>query len=376
MNNKHPLNIIKIAKQLLEHPSVPFKEDGIRNHILEFCQERNVPVSVDNFGNVLAEYGKQFEKNLPLCFSAHMDHPGFIIEKYLGRGKASAITFGDFPCDPLKPANVRIFGKRTQTVGKIIKVIRNPKQHITRIVLSVKSEVANSDFGLWDFPPCRTEGGLLHSRGCDDLVGCAAMLTMIDQLVQRKIRHRVMCVFTVAEEAGLHGANYLCMNRTIPSQATVISLETSKALPVAPIHGGVIIRVGDKQSIFHPGITAFLVYVAQQLKLEKSSFKYNRKLMDGGTCEGTAYQDLYKTGALCIPLGNYHNRNNEKNRIDEEYVAIDDLENMVRLLVEVVINSKEIKHFTKKNKSQYQPHKGLLGEIHIEKTGSERILGF
>ena len=71
---------------------------------------------------------------------------------------------------------------------------------------------------------------------------------------------------------------------------------------------GVIIRVGDKTSIFNSALTYFLTRQAIALAKDDKSFCYQRALMPGGTCEATAFAALgYEATGLCLALDNYHN---------------------------------------------------------------------
>jgi len=57
---------------------------------------------------------------------------------------------------------------------------------------------------------------------------------------------------------------------------------------------------------------------------------WQRRLMDGGTCESTAYQLYgYRCAAMCLPLGNYHNMS-ERGRIAAESIRLSDLVGLVR----------------------------------------------
>jgi hypothetical protein len=54
--------------------------------------------------------------------------------------------------------------------------------------------------------------------------------------------------------------------------------------------------------------------------------------MSGGVCEGTTYTAAgYITGAVCVPLGNYHNQRPEGG-LGAEYVHVDDLRGCAALL--------------------------------------------
>ena len=60
--------------------------------------------------------------------------------------------------------------------------------------------------------------------------------------------------------------------------------------------GGVIIRVGDRTSVFDPAATAQLEDAAKAAEI-----KHQRALMQGGTCEATAYALYgYRTAAMCV----------------------------------------------------------------------------
>src|SRR5947199_7447198 len=95
---------------------------------------------------------------------------------------------------------------------------------------------------------------------------------------------------------------------------------------------GVILRVGDRTSIFDSEAMRFLAEVAAGLKSQNKKFQFQRALMSGGTCEATAYQEFgFETAAVCVALGNYHNCA-ERNRIAAEFVSISDALSMVELL--------------------------------------------
>jgi putative aminopeptidase FrvX len=137
-------------------------------------------------------------------------------------------------------------------------------------------------------------------------------------------------LFTRAEEVGFIGAIGAAKKKTIPKGLPVIAIETSKILPNAPQGAGPILRVGDKSSIFSPELTAYCDRVAMKLRETKKGFQYQRKLMDGGTCESTAYLVYgYEATGICVALGNYHNMNESKKKIDSEYIDLSDWRNMV-----------------------------------------------
>ncbi len=122
----------------------------------------------------------------------------------------------------------------------------------------------------------------------------------------------------------------------------IIAIECSAEQPYAPIGDGVIIRVGDKTSIFNSSLTYFLTQQAEALAKHSKRFKFQRALMPGGTCEATVYDAYgYTAAAVCIPLGNYHNMDRIKKKIGPEYIAVRDWQWMVRLFVYVAMTAEQ-----------------------------------
>ena len=64
--------------------------------------------------------------------------------------------------------------------------------------------------------------------------------------------------------------------------------------------------------------------------------------MPGGACEATAYQAYgHIATCVCLPLGNYHNMNELKGKIDHEIISMKDFDNLVKLLVAIGLNVKK-----------------------------------
>ena len=180
-------------------------------------------------------------------------------------------------------------------------------------------------------------GGKFYSRVCDDLGGAAACLAMLDNLLRRKATAPVAVLLTRAEEEGFIGCVAACEHHTLLKKTDrVIAIECSARQPVARQGDGVIIRVGDRTSIFNSSLTDFLTRQAAELKKRDKKFAYQRALMPGGTCKATVYDIWgYHAASLCVALGNYHNMNRSRKTLGAEYIDIADWENMVKLFVQI-----------------------------------------
>lgn len=194
---------------------------------------------------------------------------------------------------------------------------------------------AFGDFAMWDLPAFEFKDGLIHSRACDDLLGCAEIICLFRELEAAKANVHCLGLFTRAEEVGFWGAIQLARSGILPKNITVFSLETSTPRGGAEIGRGPIVRVGDRLSIFDSGETLRMMNVAAA-----NGIPVQRCLLDGGSCEASAYQVYgYRSVAASIALGNYHNCVPD-GTIGCEYVSADDYANMVRLCVALVRETK------------------------------------
>jgi putative aminopeptidase FrvX len=293
--------LLEIAGTILRQPTAPFHESQVREAILGLLRPfHRVEVRQDPFGNVIAHYrGTPPEGHAPpaarWAFAAHMDHPGWVTPP----GATGHKFLGGVPAEYLEANRTRVreFG----------------------------------DFAMWDLPAFEVRDERIHSRACDDLIGCAAIVGLLEALDRENQPCECFGLFTRAEEVGFVGAMKMAQSCWLADAGlTVVSLETSAEVPPARMGAGPIVRVGDRTAIFDPAVTAELLAAAEQANLT-----VQRCLMSGGTCEATAFQ-LYgvRAGALCVALGNYHNRGPNL-RIEQEFVSIADFEGLTALCVEI-----------------------------------------
>lgn len=342
--------IPKVLKELLALPTAPFVEKAVYAYVERFCRQLSgVAVSYDRHGNLLAHYRHQPGAAAPLVFTAHTDHPGFCALEMEGARTLRAAFRGWVEPAYFVGAGVRFWSGGRWIKGKVTEIVRaapiygmigrtgRPEEVRIRLRGAVE---ANSP-GMWDLPDPHEKAGCVHARGCDDLAGAASMLALLERLSRKRASADVRCLFTRAEEVGFIGAIGAARERTIPRELPIIAIETSKALVNAKIGEGPILRVGDKTSVFTPAVTQFCDRVGKELMQRKKGFVYQRKLMDGGTCESTAYVAYgYAATGMCVALGNYHNMDEKRHKIGCEYVSIADWRRMVDWFEAMALDSK------------------------------------
>ncbi|MCZ7647319.1 MAG: M20/M25/M40 family metallo-hydrolase [Planctomycetota bacterium] len=272
---------------------------------------------------------------------AHLDHPGFWIEDVDGARVHLAFRGGVSLKHAVRGSKLEFFrrGQPGPTGRGVLERASGAGGRLQAARAKLVSGTAEpGGFAMWRFPGFSLRKGKVVARCCDDLLGAAAALCVLDELSRGKRRDTALwALFTRAEEVGFLGSLWAVHERLLPKDARVLSLECSRALPHAPQGGGVIVRVGDRASLFDAPLTEALRQACERLKKDDPSFRYQRRLMDGGACEATAFCAAgYRASGLALPLGNYHNQaglDGGKKGIGAEHVAAADFAAEVRLLL-------------------------------------------
>lgn len=310
MNEKR---LRELLLDILSLPTAPFHEHHVRDRILQLLQPlQHVSVAADDFGNLIAHYRCGEDVESTLAFGAHMDHPGWVRDP---RAEAD-VSDGEIQSPDGRPAN-------------FLGGVPEPYRDIEKNPIAWFDDGA---FAMWDLPPVEIrDDGMVHARVCDDLIGCVAIIALLEELDQRQIPGACHGIFTRAEEVGFVGAVHLAKNWPLGDQVRFVSLETSSPVGAAEIGEGPAIRVGDKMTVFDDGITGDLVEAAKA-----GEIKVQRRLLDGGSCEATAMQLLgVRAAGISVLLNGYHNCG-DNNQIVTESVAFDDVKGLVELIFALV----------------------------------------
>lgn len=357
---------------LLELTSVPTaagKERRVVRWIDRWVENHpGVRLERDPAGNLVLSLADSPRSDRPLFFTAHLDHPAFVVERIVSPTTVELAFRGGVMPDYFPGAGVRcldVDGHATR--GRILEhlapPVGSPQEPFKRYLAELDcpaEDLMPGDLAVWDLPPAEVSGELVHAPACDDLAAAAAALAALDALQARRAAGEavsdVRVLFTRAEEVGFVGAIAAVRHQTMPKGARVLALENSRSFDDSPINAGPIVRVGDRLSIFSPSLTGAVALRAaeiaggpsQPLASQKSDslpkWRWQRKLMAGGACEATVFcQGGYEATCLCMPLGNYHNMadlsavqsgtHKGQPRIDREFIGVADYHGLVDLLV-------------------------------------------
>ncbi len=331
-------NHLELLKRISSCPTAPGKESVVAAAVEKWAARRDaVDIARDRAGNLVLHY-RRGRPRRQWVYAAHMDHPGFIVTAPSGKRTVTAEFRGGVRKEFFVGRRVRVFAPGGEAVGTIRSVRSRDDRGYRpcRIVLDKAADVPAGALGMWDVPVFDIHDGRLTARACDDVVGVAAAVCALDEIIVRKIAADITLLLTRAEEVGFIGALAACQAKTMPSDALVVGLETSKAQPFAPLGGGVVIRVGDRMSIFDSELTDHISSVAAAIAKRTKTFAYERRVMPGGTCESTVYCAFgYRAAGLALPLGNYHNMGDD-GEIAPEQIDLADFASCVKLLTALV----------------------------------------
>ena len=346
---RRPTPLKRLLREVLPIPTASYREQRVLAYLEAFAAERALDFRQDAFGNAYISY-RRGRARRPLVLEAHTDHPGFVVTAV--RGRRLELEFrGGLAAEYGNGEAVRVYGDALPSRGveaSITSLIASkparrgaPRRIVSaRALLDAPVEVAVGDLALWDVELCQFRGKTVRARQCDDLAGVVTVLSTLDRVSAARRPGHLIGLFTRAEEVGLEGAAAAAAAKELPEDALVVALETSSSAGGrAEQGGGPIIRVGDRAHIFSPAMTMWMVALAERIASERPGFRYQRKLMDAGGTEATAFDLLgYETGAACLALGNWHNAG-PRDRVRAETVHLDDLEGLIQLCEAMVADT-------------------------------------
>lgn len=322
---------LEILERVLSRPTAPFHEHRVREELEAVLRRAGLSTRLDAAGNLVARYRRGRAR--PVVLTAHMDHPGFELVSVRGR-RARARWDGQVPPFALKGLRLALWSDGPDGRRGTARVLRGdgrrPGPAARGLELAVPEDARAGDFGHADLVPFRRAGGRVVSKALDDVAGCAAVAAALERLARERAPADATALFTRAEEVGFHGALAAARARSVP-RAPLVVVECSRAVPGAEIGRGPVVRVGDRASVFDPDLAAACVEAARGLQKRDPSFRFQRRLMDGGTCEATAFGLAgWRAVCLALPLGNYHNAG--PRGVAPEFIAEGDFLGAVSLL--------------------------------------------
>ena len=333
-----------LALELTAMPTAAGREWRIQAFLDRWLKRRSTALrwKRDVDGNLLITPRKQSRKD-PIYFTAHLDHPGFVVVEQIDSRTVIAEFRGGVMDPYFKDARVEFFDSRNSTIRGRVHDLEQGKPFKRATIRFARNAgaLAKGDVGRWALPKARMTRTQLKTNACDDLAAVAAALAAFDRIRKRTGTGHIGLLFTVAEEVGFLGAIGAARRQFVAKNSRLICLENSRSTADSPIGAGPVVRVGDRMTVFSPQLTNRVSEVADNYAKDHPHFTWQRKLMVGGACEATAFSALgYQSTCVCLPLGNYHNMEHIDEvkagrgpaHVGQEFVSTSDFHGLVELL--------------------------------------------
>ena len=291
-----------LLKELTETPGVSGSEQMVRSrvqaHLPTWVRARSV---VDKKGNLIVRLGSPGPPRA--IFAAHMDEIGFRVSRIGSQGRLNVETVGGGSPNLFAWHPVLVHGN----MGSVLGILERGGRVRTGAA-SMKDatgqgiEVGTSVTVVKKFRSLL--GKRATARSLDDRIGCSVLLSVLtsvnlEALPALRTGHPVWFAFTVEEEVGLLGADFLAGNtapaRVYPVDSFVTSdspLETHR-IAHAKLGEGFVIRAVDTSGIAPPEAVERVAQLAR-----RRGILFQRGITAGGN-DGSVF---LPHGAVSVPL--------------------------------------------------------------------------
>ncbi|HDI75159.1 MAG TPA: M42 family peptidase [Thermoprotei archaeon] len=354
---------IEFLKEICEEFGPPGFENRVLKKVYKYAKPYADEVKRDQLGSLI--FVKRGSKETPkILVAGHVDEVGFIVTSITKEGYITFHPLGGWFDQVLLGQRVVIMGSK----GPVIGVIASKPPHLLRpeerdkvvkkrdmfIDVGATSEKEVKEMGIkigdpiapWSPFMKSNQGKTYMGKAFDDRLGAFVAVEVLRYLKEANIDHpnTYYAVTTVQEEVGLRGATTVGWVAE-HDVAIIVEVDIAGDVPgikpqEAPtkLGKGPSIVTYDASMIPNQKLKEFIVQVAEEAKIP-----YQLSVVPGGGTDAGRLH-LYKEGRPSIVIG-------VPTRHIHSHVGVfhrDDLENAVKLVVEVIkrIDEEKVKEFT------------------------------
>jgi tetrahedral aminopeptidase len=324
-----------LIKKLVETPGPSGHEGQVRELIRKEVEKLADDVRVDALGNLIVRKGELKEGGKTIMLSGHMDEIGIMVTHIDENGFVRFTSVGFVMPYNCISGRVRFLDGTLGVIGlemrQFLGSVENPSLEGMFIDVGATSRtdcpVKVGDVGVFH-RPFEVMGKRLVSKAMDDRIACAVLIKALQDL--KKTVNQLYFVFSTQEEVGLRGAMTSAYGID-PDFGLAVDvtpvLDTPKGLANEVSLGkGPALKVMDSSLVVNPKMVEWTRKAAEKLGIP---FQYE-VLRRGGTDAGAI--NLTRSGVpattISIPTRYVHS--------PSEMVDLEDVENAVRLVVELV----------------------------------------
>ena len=312
---------IELIKDLSDAPGVSGFEDEVLDVARAYMKD-DADIEEDRMRNLFITKGKAETGAPRVMLDAHSDEVGFMVQSVNTNGTLKFLPLGGWNPQTVGAHAVSIRNVHGDWIRGVIASKpthfltpeeRNKPLSLSNMVIDVgarsKREVAdrfNIRIGAPVVPEVTfsfdTDNGLIIGKAFDDRLGCAALLTIMKDLIAGDLDVNVIGVLSTQEELGLRGVK-VAAAKAAPDIA--IALEGTPADDTfnssdfiqAGIKRGPQIRHMDTSVLCNPRFVRFAIDIAQ-----KNKIPFQDAVRSGGGNNG-AVITLHDRGIPTITLG-------------------------------------------------------------------------
>ncbi len=324
-----------LIQKLVETPGPSGFEYRIRDEIRDLIGDAADEVRVDAMGNLIARKGAKSKDGMRVMVSAHMDEIGLMVTHVDTNGFVRFTSIGGI--NPLTCYGGRVlFMNGTRGVIGVDGIERGKTPKLSDLFIDVGAEsketcpVTVGDVCGFE-RPFLDLGQRMVAKSMDDRVAAAIAIEALKRL--EATPHEVHFVFSTQEEVGLRGAITAAYGID-PEVGFAVDVTLCGDTPkpkfkmVTALGKGPAIKVRDSSFIADPRLVDWMVKTA-----EMADIPYQMEVLEAGGTDGRAIQ-LTRGGvpAGCISIACRYIHS------PSEMVDISDVENAVKLLVQLLSN--------------------------------------
>lgn len=328
----------ELIKKLVEVYGPSGFEDQVRALVRAEIEDLADDISVDAMGNLIA-YKSGDSSGLKVMVAAHMDEIGLMVTHVTEDGFLRFTNIGGIRAHTLLGNRVQFADGRIGVVYSDRIKDRSKVHPLSKHFIDVgATSREDCPVGVGDAAgfvrPFLAQGKRLIAKSMDDRIGCAVAIEAMKRL--KSSPHDIYFVFSVQEEVGTRGAQ-AAANKLDPDVGIALDVtltgDVPEAVPMSVSLGqGTAIKVKDSGMIAHTG----LVRVMKQ-RAEAAGIPYQLEVLTAGSTDARSIQIANggaAAGCISIPCRYVHSQS--------EMVDADDVENSVKLLVEILANPIEL----------------------------------
>jgi putative aminopeptidase FrvX len=332
---------VELVKKLCNAYGPAGREDNIRKIIASEISGLCDSVETDRLGNLIAyvpavsKGSKTISKRKPkIMFCAHMDEIGMIVTYIDKKGFLRFTNVGHLWVEYLISRRI-VFENGTTGIIGVERKPETPKPpDIDNLFIDINAkgkEETKGKVDVGDIAAFQQQAMIVDkhiiSKALDDRIGCYCLVEAMKRLKNNPCD--LYFVFTVQEEVGLRGARTGAYG-IMPDFAIAVDITLTGDTPesrkmAVSLGAGTAIKIKDQIFLADPRVKDKLVTFCEEAKIP-----YQLEILEKGTTDAAVVQlvrEGISSGVLSIPARYVHSAN--------EICDLDDVENTIRLIVEV-----------------------------------------